>query len=486
MDVRFHVGALLDQACRQAVWRRYHFPEACRGCRRSVQHGKPAPKGVPNASGCSVWCLARLRFHMHKKGAKTMKRSPRIAFCLFTFSTVIALSLSFAVNSNAGPVKVGFCTSLSGVYKSLGADMRDGLNLYMEQIGHKAGGRDIEVIVKNIQSNVVTLALDTAYQLLEKDKIDILAGVVDSGCAYRLATLAKEHELPFVISNAGADDLTQRQANPFIVRISFSNSEGSQLLGAWAYEQGSRKAVAIGADNAAGYEQVGGMCRTFTKMGGQVIQELWTRLGTQDFKPLLAKIRPDADVALVFFAGGDARRFVQQYAEAGLKGKIAVVGKGFLVDEYVLSKHGKNAEGIVSESHWTFLADNPENVKFKEAFTKKYGRPPTLYAEQGYVTGMVIAEALKKSRGQVKGKDFVRTMRSLELNAPRGTLRIDEYGAPIQNHYIRKVELLDGKWQNAVVKSYPSLSQFWTWSPGEFMVMPRYADMKGKWAKGGR
>jgi len=219
---------------------------------------------------------------------------------------VISLSLLFTMASVAGPVKIGFCTSLSGVYQSLGTDMRDGLNLYMEQIGYKAGGRDIEVIVKNIQSNIVTLALDTTHQLIEKDKIDILAGVVDSGCAYRMATLATEHELPFVISNAGADDLTQRQANPFILRISFSNSEGSHLLGAWAYEQGYRKAVAIGADNAAGYEQVGGMCRTFAKMGGQVIQELWTRLGTQDFKPLLATIKPDADVAMVFFAGGDA------------------------------------------------------------------------------------------------------------------------------------------------------------------------------------
>ena len=159
-----------------------------------------------------------------------MTSRPSITFYLIHLSIVIALSLCFTIASNAEPVKIGLCTSLSGVYKSLGRDMRDGLNLYMEQIGHKAGGRDIEVIVKNIQSNLVTLALDTAYQLIEKDKIDILAGVVDSGCAYRLAILAKEHELPFVISNAGADDLTKRQANPFLVRVSFCNSGGSKRL----------------------------------------------------------------------------------------------------------------------------------------------------------------------------------------------------------------------------------------------------------------
>lgn len=405
-----------------------------------------------------------------------------IALSLFRISIVIALSLCFTMISLADPVKIGFCTSLSGVYKSLGTDMRDGLDLYMERIGYKAGGRDIEVLVRNIQSNVVTLALDTAHQLIEKDKIDILAGVVDSGCAYRLATLATEREIPFVISNAGADDVTQRDAGPYTVRVSFSNSGGGHPLGAWAYEQGYRKAVALGPGNAAGYEQIGGMARTFTKMGGQVVQEIWTRLGTQDFKPLLAEIRPDVDVALVFFAGGDAPRFIQQFAESGLKGKIAVVARGFLVDENVLAKQGKNAEGIVSESHWSLLVDNPQNRKFKSDFTKKFGRAPTLYAEQGYITGMAIAEALEKSRGEVRGQDFVKIMRSLELKAPRGTITFDVYGGLIQNYYIRRVQSLGDQWQNEIITSYPSLSQFWIWSPEEFMAMPRYTEMAGKWA----
>lgn len=380
------------------------------------------------------------------------------------------------------PVKIGYCVSLSGVYAALGKDLTDGLNLYMEQIGHKAGGRDLKVIVKNIGSNQVSFALDEAFKLIDKDKVDLIAGVVDSGCAYAVAELVARHRIPFVVSNAGADDLTQRKANPFIVRVSFSSSGGSHPLGAWAYEQGFRKAVAMGAANAAGYEQVGGLCNTFTKMGGQIIQEVWTPLGTQDFRPFLAKINPEADVAMVFFAGGDALRFVKQYAESGLKGKLAVVGKGFLVDENLLSKQGADGEGIVSESHWSFLVDSPENSEFKSAFTNKYGRPPTLYAEQGYVTGMVIVEALNKSKGRIDGIEFVKIMRSLELKAPRGPIRFDEYGAPIQNYYIRKVQLIDGRWQNGIIKWYPSLSQFWTWTPEEFMNMTPYTQMKGKWA----
>lgn len=211
---------------------------------------------------------------------------------------------------------------------------------------------------------------------------------------------------------------------------------------------------------------------------------MWTRLGTQDFTPLFAQINPEADVALVFFAGGDAHRFIKQYAESGLKKNLVVVAKSFLVDENLLAKQGEAADGIVSVSHWSLLNNSPENAKFKQAFTEKYNRPPTLYAEQGYVTGMVIAEALKKTDGQVKGKEFVTVMRSLELNAPRGIIRFDRYGSPIQSYDIRKVQMVDNQWQNAVTKTYPSISQFWTWTPEEFLPMPRYNDMHGKWAPG--
>jgi branched-chain amino acid transport system substrate-binding protein len=403
-------------------------------------------------------------------------------FCLLFVIASLSLSWFCTTGSAAEPVKIGYLLSLSGVYASLGKDLSDGMELYLEQIGRKAGGRDISVIVENIGSAVVTLTQETADKLIEKEKVDIIAGVVDSRVAYSVASQITQREIPFVISNAGADDLTQRTANPLIVRVSFSSSGGSHPLGVWAYEQGFRKAVAMGADNPAGYEQVGGMCRTFKKTGGNVVQEIWPKLGTQDFKPFFAQVKPDADVIMVFFAGGDAARFVQQFSESGLKGKIAIVGKGFLVDENMLVKDGKDAEGIVTESHWSFLLDTPENAEFKAAYTKKYGHPPTLYSEQGYVTGMVIAEALKKTNGQVRGREFVRTMRSLELKAPRGPIKFDEYGAAIQNYYIRKVQMVDGQWQNVILKTYPAVNQFWTWSPADFMAMPPYTQMKGEWA----
>ncbi len=239
----------------------------------------------------------------------------------------------------------------------------------------------------------------------------------------------------------------------------------------------------MGADYAAGYEHVGGIARTFKDNGGKIVQEIWPPLGTKDYAPYLAKIDRDADVVMVFFAGADALRFVKQYADYGLKSRVPLVGKGFLVDDKILPKQGSAAEGVVTESHWCLLLDTPENKAFKEAYKKKYGHPPTLYSEQGYLTAKLIAAALNKTKGKVDGQEFVKVMRSIELKAPRGLVKFDEYGAPIQNSYIREVKKVDGAWQSVPIKTYPGVKQFWTWTGEEFMKMPAYSKMKGKWAK---
>lgn len=384
----------------------------------------------------------------------------------------------------ADSVKIGYTISLSGVYTALGVDLRDGFNLYMDECDHKAGGHDIEVVVEDIGSNQVSRALDTARKLMEKERVQIIAGVVGSGTAYALAEFVEKHKTPFVISNAGADGLTQIKNNPFIVRPAFANSAGSHPLGEWLYETGYRKAVVMGADYAAGYEHVGGMAHTFKKRGGKIVQEIWPPLGTKDYAPYLAKIDRSADVVMVFFAGADALRFVKQYADYGLKSRIPLVGKGFLVDDKILPKQGKAAEGIVTESHWCLLLDTPANKTFKEAYIKKFGHPPTLYSEQGYLTAKLIVKALNSTKGKVDGERFVKIMRNMELSdAPRGMVKFDQFGAPIQNSYIREVKKVDGAYQSVPIKTYSAVNQFWTWDSDTYMKMPVYSSMKGKWSE---
>ena len=60
-------------------------------------------------------------------------------------------------------------------------------------------------------------------------------------------------------------------------------------------------------------------------------------------------------------------------------------------------------------------------------------------------------------------------------NTLRGPVRFDELGNVVGNIYLRKVEKKDGRYVNAVIKTYPDVSQFWKWPAKDFLAGPVYS-----------
>ena len=104
----------------------------------------------------------------------------------------------------------------------------------------------------------------------------------------------------------------------------------------------------------------------------------------------------------VVFAGGDAIRFVKQYAEYGLKGKIPLVGSGLLTDDMVLQAQGDAVVGVVTALNYTRTLQNTENQAFVVNYVQRYRRIPTAYAEYSYVGGRVIREGIDAVKGKVE------------------------------------------------------------------------------------
>ena len=412
----------------------------------------------------------------------------RVTFGVLTALVVLVASGGLASRTPAaaqspGPIKIGFIYPDKGPLAQLGIDLRDGFLLYWGEVGNKAGGRPVELILETKASSKPDEGLTKARKLVEHDKVHLLGGVIASPVAYALRPYVIAQKTPLVVMNAGADGLTQRQRSPYIFRTSFSNSDSSHPLGEWAYKQGYRKMVLMGADFVAAYEHMGGIARTFTEAGGQVIQEIYPPFGNADFAPFLSQIRRDADVVATFFAGVDAIRFVKQYEEYGLKGKIPLIGKG-LTQGDVLSKIGEPAVGIVSAIHWVPAVDTPENKRFMEAYAAKYKRPAVDMAEQGYVGAQAIARALEAVKGNVEDQAaFLAALKAVEFNGPRGRVRFDAFQNVVHAVHILKVEQRGGAVENLPMASFPNTTQFWKWSPEAFMALTPYAELRGKWAK---
>lgn len=364
--------------------------------------------------------------------------------------------------TNQDPVKIGLLVPYTGVFTSNGVDITRGAELYLDEIGWKAGGREIKLIKEDSEMNG-QVSLQKTRRLVESEKIDILTGVVSSTVAYAIRDYVVGNKLPFIISNAGARDLTRGDASEYIFRVSFANGQYEYPFAKYMYnELNIRKVVVMAPDYAAGLEKAEGFMISFKEAGGEVIQEIYPKLGTTDYGPYFAQVK-NADAVFVHFSAADSIKFVKQYDEYGLK-RIPLYSAGDLVDESSLPGQGDSALGIVSALHYSAALTTPENQKFVKNYTAKYGDSPNMFAEQGYVSAQVIVKALDATGGNTSDKaQLLAAIRKVQFDAPRGPFKFDQKTQNvIFDTHIRKVEKVSGKLVNTVIKSIPNTSDYWT------------------------
>ena len=392
----------------------------------------------------------------------------------------VALATTLAVpptaHAQGGPIKIGLLAPLTGAASALGKDMLNGTELYLDGIGFQAAGRKVELIVEDTEGNTAT-ALTKARKLVEQDKVHVLTGGLLASTGYALHPLAEAQRIPTTYPVMSSDDLTQRKPAKWVVRTGWNSSQSMHVFGEWvAKTLKYKRIVTIGLDYAFGWESVGGFQRTFEDNGGQVIQKIWTPLNTNDFAPFVTQIKREADAVFAVFFGRAALQFVKQYETAGLKGRVPLLGNGTTTDESVLPQMGDEALGTISTLHYSAALENPTNQRFAKAFETKAGKIPSYYAETCYTNARWIAEAIKAVSGKVEDREaLLAALRKVELkDFPRGPVKIDAFGNPVQNVYIRKVERVGGKLQNTVFFTYPNVSQFWKYNPEEYLKSPLY------------
>ena len=373
------------------------------------------------------------------------------------------------------PIKIGFLAPLSGAIAQAGKDMYSGCELYWEENGWQMAGRKLEVILEDNEGLPAT-TLAKARKLVESDRVNMLAGVILSNVAYALVPYVESQGIPTIYPINSADDLTQRKRPKWVIRTGFSAGGNMHPFGEYAAKVlGYKKVAVVSLDYAFGWEIVGGFQRTFEDSGGQIIQKLWVPLNVQDYAPYLSQIRKDADAVFVLALGRWTLLFAKQWAASGLK--LPLIAGGTYTDEHVLPELGDESIGVISAHHYSAALDTPANRRFRAAFEKKYNRLPSFYSENCYTGARVVAEAAKAVGGRVEDRAaFMAALRAVEIgDAPRGPVKMDGYGNPTQNIYIRKVERVNGKLQNTVIYTYPAVSQFWKYNPEDFLKQPVYS-----------
>ena len=401
-------------------------------------------------------------------------RKESIVIIALTF--VVALGI-LPAEAQKGPIRIGFMSSLTGPLSPNGKDMLNSFELFLEEQGGKLAGREVKLVTEDDAGNPAT-GLTKLRGMAEGQGIQILVDPLSAAVGYAIRDYIDSKKLPAIFPIVSGEDITQRKRSPYIVRTGWSSAQPSHPFGKWVYDNLKYRRIAmIGYDFAFGWEVAAGFHRTFEESGGQIVQKLWPPLGTTDFGPYIAQLKRDVDAVYAVFSGADALRFAKQYEDAGLKARLPLVGGGTFTDEHVLRTMGDEVLGVITALHYSAALTTPGNQKFARTYEGKFKQVPSYYSEGTYVAGLQLKRALEGLSGDAESVErLVGTLRKTELaDTPRGPIRFDDYGNPIQNIYVRKVERVGGKLQNTVIHTFPNVSQFWTYKPEEFLKNPVYS-----------
>lgn len=390
-------------------------------------------------------------------------------------STVLAAGAAGLPTARAQgkPVRIGLLTVKTGPLAAGGIQMEQGVLRFLKDRNNTMAGRKVELVVGDTGGNPAGAKTKT-QELIERDHVDMIFGPLAAFELLAISEYAAAAKTP-ILSLAAAEDMTQRKPNPYFVRASATAAQGMHPLADYAAKELKlKRVITISEDFAYGHEQMGGFQRVFEDAGGRVVKKLWPPIVTPDYTPYLAQIA-EVDALVQGFAGSNPLKFMKQYRDQGLK--LPVLGGGTAADDALLKSFGDEAVGMITTSAYTSDLDTPSNKRLVEGMVRDYGNTPGIYAAGLYINGMVAEAALEKTGGKTDDKEaLIRALRSVSLtDTPRGPFHFDHLGNVIGNIYVRRCERKGDKLVNTTIKTYPNVSQFWTYDEKWFLAQPVYS-----------
>jgi branched-chain amino acid transport system substrate-binding protein len=355
---------------------------------------------------------------------------------LFAAAAVLALGAGPAM-SQGKSVKIGFVSTFSGPTAVIGNDMRNSFELALDHLGRKMGGLPVEVIYEDDQQKP-EVGKQKTEKLLQSDKVDFMAGYIWSNVLLASVKPIVDAKTFLVVANAGLSPLAGEMCSPNVFSTSWTNDSNPRAVAEYMNKKGIQDVYLIGPNYAAGKENLGGVKAVFK---GKIIGEDYTKWPDQlDFSAELSKIRAANPKAVyTFYPGAAGVQFLNQYAQAGLQGKIPLYTT-FVIDSLSLPLQKDAAVGVIQALQWAADLPNDANKKFVADFMAKHKAEPSFYGAQSYDAANLIASAVAAVKGDLSNQDAVRAaLRKADFKSVRGGFKFGPNNYPIQNYYMQEV-----------------------------------------------
>jgi branched-chain amino acid transport system substrate-binding protein len=355
---------------------------------------------------------------------------------LATAALVVVLS-AMPAPAQQKSVKIGFVSTFSGPTAVIGNDMRNSFELALDHLGRKMGGLPVEVVYENDEQRP-EVGRQKTEKLIQSDRVNFVVGYIWSNVLLASLKPVVDSQTFLISANAGPSQIAGELCSPYFFSTSWQNDQTPQAMGLYMNQKGIKTVYLIGPNYAAGKDMLNGVRTTFK---GKVIGEDLTQWpGQLDFSTELSKVRAaNPDAVFVFYPGAAGVQFLNQYAQAGLRGKIPLY-TAFTIDSLSLPLQKDLALGVPGAQEWVNDLPNDANKKFVADFRAKHKAYPSFYGAQSYDAANLVNSAVAAVKGNLANKDGMRNaMRKVNYASVRGPYRYGNNHFPIQNFYLQDV-----------------------------------------------
>jgi len=311
------------------------------------------------------------------------------------------------------PIKIGMHDPLTGTYAAEGESEVRGAKLALAEVNAKGGilGRKVELIVEDDNANA-GLAAQKAHKLIEKDGCPMIMGAVSSATALSVNQVAAQKGVPYMVTGGHTDPVTGTECHWTTFRICTTTYMLANGLAATLYNKFGGKWYFITPDYAYGHTLQAAYAKILKKLGGEVLGNSLSPLGTTDFSSYLIKAQSTNPQVLVLLVDGqDLVNCMKQAAQFGLQKKMPIGGG--LSELEVLNALSPEARLGWWTLEWYWNQPNVPHVKeWVDRYRKAY--PDGSYPSARTWFGYAGLHSLALGATRAKSIDPVKLAKALE------------------------------------------------------------------------
>ncbi len=329
-----------------------------------------------------------------------------------------------------GVIKIGQLLPLTGPLALNSKEIVQGFDFAFKQVNYQVAGKQVQIIVGD-SGGQPQPAVDQAKKMVQNDKVSLLVGPLNVAEGLAVANYANQASVPQML----VTPLSSSTLDPNLKwTLSFGGipAQFSSTMGAYAFEKAGLKKIDImTGDWADGREFLDAFVAKFKSAGGQIVQEQYTPVPTQDFAAYLTNLK-DADAVATWYPGAEAIAFLGQYHQMGIDKRMPLVAAfngGFMAPYVLHALQPADADATVGyalPTRYTALLDNALNKKFVADYQAANNTIPDDGMESGYVGGLAVIEALKATGGDASPDKLRQALLNVNFDSPQGPVKMDK------------------------------------------------------------